>query len=152
MFQLVFKISWVDFCNRCAIETKQDSKYTGKNSTCSNHLKLSIMPSEVRQKKRRKYVRRNMLLASMNTVKNIFPVSQKFSLCLKIFPVLQQNSLCFPSLEKVKTKFPVFSFSVCTKLVPFNPNKPPGKTFTPNIYFFNLTPPPPGPLSLQKIS
>ena len=35
------------------------------------------------------------LFVLINTVKNIFPVSQKIS-------------LCFPCLEKVRTKFPVF--------------------------------------------
>ena len=49
-----------------------------------------------------KYVKRSMLLALINTVKNIFPCVSK------TFPVLKQNSLCFPCLEKVRTKFPVF--------------------------------------------
>ena len=41
------------------------------------------------------------LFVLINTVKNIFPVSQKF-------PCVTTNSLCFPCLEKVRTKFPVF--------------------------------------------
>ena len=59
------------------------------------------MPSKARQKKFENNVKRNVLFVLINTVKNIFRVS-------RTFPVLQQNSLCFPSLEKVRTKFPVF--------------------------------------------
>ena len=43
-----------------------------------------------------------MLFTSMNTVKNIFPVSQKLSLCYNKIPCV------FPCLKKVRTKFPVF--------------------------------------------
>ena len=49
------------------------------------------MPSEARLKFFRKYVKKNMLFALINTVKNIFPVSQKLSLCYNkipcVFPV-----------------------------------------------------------------
>ena len=42
-------------------------------------------------KKNLKYVKRNMLFVLKNTVKNIFPVSQKLSLCYNkipcVFPV-----------------------------------------------------------------
>ena len=43
-----------------------------------------------------------MLFVVINTVKNIFPVSQKFSLCCSKIPCV------FPVWKKVRTKFPVF--------------------------------------------
>ena len=68
-----------------------------------------------------KYVKRNMLFALINTVKNIFPA-------------LQQNSLCFPCLEKVRTKFPVFPvpwppcphLSMISDMAQANSNNPSG--------------------------
>ena len=65
---------------------KVGQKYTGRNGIKNNYLKLESMPSEARLKKIE-----NKLFAVINTVKNIFPVSQKFSLCYNkipcVFPV-----------------------------------------------------------------
>ena len=46
-------------------------------------------------------MKKNMLFALMNAVKNIFPVSQKLSLCnnkiSRVFPVWKKNQIpCFP--------------------------------------------------------
>ena len=57
-----------------------------------------------------------MLFAVINTVKNIFPVFQKFPLCYSKIP-------CFPCLEKVRTKFPVFP-------IPWPPCSTPGHIST----------------------
>ena len=43
-----------------------------------------------------------MLFVLINTVKNIFPVSQKLCLCYNKIPCV------FPVWKKVRTKFPVF--------------------------------------------
>ena len=45
----------------------------------------------------------NMLFAVINTVKNIFPVSQKFSLCYTKFPVFSLSG-------KSKNEIPVSLF------------------------------------------
>ena len=94
-FKFVFKTAqnkfgWY-FVTNVIWKDSRGSNYTGRNSIKNNHLKLEGMSSETRQKKKRKYVKGNMLFAVINTVKNIFPVSQKFSLCYSkipcVFPV-----------------------------------------------------------------
>ena len=89
------------------MERKYDSKYTGKNSIKNNHVKLERILSKGRLKKLKICEEKHPFCSDKYSQKYFPRVS-------KMFPVLQQNSLCFPSLEKVRTKFPVY-------LVPWPP-------------------------------